>query len=293
MLTRRQLLKHAALLAVFPGNAFDTIASVEGKKNIFKIGACDWSLGKSSDIGAFDIAKQIGLDGIMVNMGSLENNLHLRDKSLQQQYLDASKKTGVKISSLAIGELNAVPYKSDARTEEWVWDSVDVAKNLNVSMVLLAFFSNNDLRNDAAGKKEVISRLKKVAPHAEKNGITLGIESYLDADEHMDIIDKVGSKNIKVYYDFRNTADAGFDTVKEFKKLGKHMVGELHMKENGFLLGKGTIDWRTVSNAVYETGYYGDGWMQIEWAMPGGANLVESYQQNLQFLKNIFPKPVY
>ncbi|MDB5279668.1 MAG: hypothetical protein JWR61_4623, partial [Ferruginibacter sp.] len=39
--------------------------------------------------------------------------------------------------------------------------------------------------------------------------------------------------------------------------------------------------------------YYGDGWMQIEWAMPEGANVVESYQQNLQFLKNIFPKPVY
>ena len=108
----------------------------------------------------------------------------------------------------------------------------------------------------------------------------------------MEIIDQVGSKNIKVYYDFRNTADAGFDTVKEFKKLGKHMVGELHMKENGFLLGKGTIDWRAVGDAVYEAGYYGDGWMQIEWAMPEGANLLESYQHNLRFLKNIFSKPV-
>lgn len=292
MLTRRRLLKHAAWMAALSANSFDMIGCVEGKKNFFKIGACDWSLGKSSDIGAFEIAKQIGLDGIMVNMGSLENNLHLREKSLQQQYLNESAKTGVKISSLAIGELNAVPYKSDPRTEEWVWDSVDTAKNLNVPMVLLAFFSKNDLRNDAAGKKEVISRLKKVAVHAEKNGIILGIESYLDAGEHMDIIDKVGSKNIKVYYDFRNTADAGFDTLKEFKKLGKHMVGELHMKENGFLLGKGTIDWPAVGNAVYETGYYGDGWMQIEWAMPEGANLVESYQYNLQFLKTIFSKSV-
>ena len=154
------------------------------------------------------------------------------------------------------------------------------------------FFSNNDLRNDAAGKKEVISRLKKVAPHAEKIGIILGIESYLSADEHMEIIDQVGSKNIKVYYDFRNTADAGFDTVKEFKKLGKEMICELHMKENGFLLGKGTLDWAAIGNAVYEAGYYGDGWMQIEWAMPDGADIVESYKHNLQFLKNIFSKPV-
>ena len=237
MLTRRQLLKHAAWLAAFAGCPFDIDANVAIKKRHFKIGACDWSLGKSSDTGAFEIAKQIGLDGIMVNMGSEKDNLHLREKNVQQQYLELSKQTGIKISSIAIGELNNVPYKSDPRTEEWVWDSVDVAKNLKVPVVLLAFFSKNDLRNDDAGKKEVINRLKKVAPHAEKNGIILGIESYLSADEHLDIIDKVGSASIKVYYDFRNTADAGYDTAAEFKKLG-NMVCELHMKENGFCLAK-------------------------------------------------------
>lgn len=89
----------------------------------------------------------------MVNMGSEKNNLHLRDKNLQQAYLEASRNTGVKISSLAIGELNNVPFKSDPRTEQWVWDSVDVANSLNVPVVLLAFFHKNDLRNDDQGKK--------------------------------------------------------------------------------------------------------------------------------------------
>ena len=292
MLTRRELIKQSAWLAAFAGSSFDIIASVAGKKKHFKIGACDWSLGKSSDTGAFEIAKQIGLNGIQVNMGSEKDNLHLREKNVQQQYLELSEQTGIKISSIAIGELNNVPYKSDPRTEQWVWDSVDVAKNLNVPVVLLAFFSKNDLRNDDAGKKEVINRLKKVTPHAEKNGIILGIESYLSADEHLDIIDKVGSASIKVYYDFRNTADAGYDTAAEFKKLGKNMVCELHMKENGFLLGKGTLDWQAIGNAVYDSGYYGDGWMQIEWAKPDGADTVESYKHNLRFLKNIFSKGV-
>ena len=291
MLTRRQLLKHSAWLAAFAGSPFD-INAVAGKKKYFKIGACDWSLGKGGDPGAFEIAKQIGVDGIMVDMGSEKNNLHLREKNVQQQYLELSKQTGIKISSIAIGALNDVPYKSDPRTEEWVWDSVDVAKNLNVPVVLLAFFYKNDLRKDDAGKKEVISRLKKVAPHAEKNGIILGIESYLGAQEHLDIIDKVGSPKIKVYYDFRNTADAGYNTVTEFKKLGKNMVSELHIKENGFLLGKGTLDWQAIRNAVYDSGYYGDGWMQIEGARPEGAGIVESYKHNLRFLKNIFSKAV-
>lgn len=292
MLTRRELIKQSALLAAFAGSGFAMHAESLVKKNKFRIGACDWSMGKSSDPGAFEIARQIGLDGIMVNMGSEKNNFHLRQKTVQQQYITASHQTGIKISSIAIGELNNVPYKSDPRTEQWVWDSVDVAKNLNVPVVLLAFFSKNDLRNDSAGKKEVISRLKKVAPHAEKNGIILGIESYLNAEEHIDIIEQVGSKNIKVYYDFRNTADAGFDTINEFKKLGKKMICELHMKENGFLLGEGTPNWWDIGNAVYDSGYYGDGWMQIEGAKPGKSDVVESYKHNLQILRKIFSKKV-
>lgn len=290
MNTRRTFIQQLAWLTAFAGTSFDSIAETATKKRNFKIGACDWSLGKSGDVGAFGIAKEIGLDGIMVNMGSESNQLKLRDLSVQQEYLKYSKETGIEISSIAIAELNNIPYKSDPRTEQWVWDSVDVAKNLSVPVVLLAFFGNNDLRNDAKGKQEVVRRLKRVAPHAEKKDIILGIESYLSADEQIDIIDQVGSKNIKVYYDFCNVTDAGLDTVKEFKKLGKERICELHMKENGFLLGSGVNDWKAIGQAIHETNYKGDGWMQIEGAIPKGADRVKSYQQNFQFLKNIFIK---
>ncbi|HEX5668149.1 MAG TPA: sugar phosphate isomerase/epimerase family protein, partial [Chitinophagaceae bacterium] len=199
-----------------------------------------------------------------------------------------SQETGIKISSLAIGELNNVPYKSDPRTEQWVWDSIDVAKRFNVPVILLAFFVKNDLRNDEAGIRETISRLKKVAPKAEKEGVILGLETYLDAAGHQRIIDAVGSPNIKVYYDFRNTADAGHDPIAEFKKLGKDMICELHMKENQFLLSKGSLDWKGISNMIEETGYRGDHWMQIEWSLPDKADLVSSYIHNKEFLRDHF-----
>jgi sugar phosphate isomerase/epimerase len=292
MLTRRELLKNTALLTTFAPFAAKHELSVIARKRRFYIGACDWSIGKDSDIAAFDVAKQIGLDGIMVNMGSVKNNLHLRDKALQQAYVSAAKRTGVKISSLAIGELNRVPYKSEPQTEEWVWDSVDVAKNLGVPVILLAFFSKNDLRNDEAGKKEVVARLKKVAPKAERLGIILGIESYLTAGEHLDIIEKVGSKSVKAYVDFRNTADAGYDAIKEVRELGRDNICELHMKENGFLLGQGNLPWQQIRDLVYEMGYYGDGWMQIEGSMPKNADIVNSYKQNLSFLQDLFAKKV-
>jgi sugar phosphate isomerase/epimerase len=283
MPTRRTFIKSTALWTSCSLAGF----ALPHKKTI-QIGACDWSLGKGSDPGAFELARQIGLKGVMVNMGDIGNNLHLREPVLQQLYLQESKRTGVAITSVALAVLNEIPYKSDPRTEQWVWDSVDVAKALSVKVVLLAFFSANDLRKDEAGKKEVIRRLKKVMPHAERNGILLGIESYLNADEHLAIIRQVGSPNLKVYYDFRNTADAGCDTVKEFKKLGKDLVCELHIKENGHLLGQGTLDWKAIMQAIRETGYTGDGWMQIEGAMPEGAALVDSYKQNLHYLQSIY-----
>ena len=285
-ITRRSLLKRASALLLLNSFAGSTLLGATRQR--IRISACDWSIGKSSDPGAFDVAKEIGLEGIQVNLGGIKNNLHLREPERQRLYLEKSKESGVRISSLAIAELNNVPYKEDPQTEAWVSDSIDVAKNLGVSVILLAFFHKNDLRGDEKGKQEVIRRLKVVAPKAERMGITLGIESYLSANELVDIIQKVGSKSVKVYYDFRNSADAGYDVIKEIKFLGKDAICELHMKENGFLLGKGTLDWKRIGETLMEIDYVGDGWMQIEGATPKGADIIESYRSNLKFLKNIF-----
>ena len=285
-ITRRSLLKRASALLLL--NSFAGSILIGATRRQIRISACDWSIGKSSDPGAFDVAKEIGLEGIQVNLGGIKNNLHLREPERQRQYLEKSKESGIRISSLAIAELNNVPYKEDPQTEVWVSDSIDVAKNLGVSVILLAFFHKNDLRGDEKGKQEVIRRLRVVAPKAERMGITLGIESYLSANELVDIMQRVGSKSVKVYYDFRNSADAGYDVIKEIKFLGKDAICELHMKENGFLLGKGTLDWKRIGETLMEIDYVGDGWMQIEGATPKDADIVKSYRHNLDFLKQKF-----
>jgi hypothetical protein len=79
--------------------------------------------------------------------------------------------------------------------------------------------------------------------------------------------------------------------VEEVKQLGKDNICELHMKENGFLLGEGTLDWKKISDVLYQMDYKGDGWMQIEWAMPKDADVVQAYKHNLQFLQTLLIKP--
>jgi L-ribulose-5-phosphate 3-epimerase len=251
----------------------------------FAIGACDWSIGPAASLDCFDVARQIGLDGVQLSLNTAKMPVHLQQKSVQEAVLAAAKRTGVRVGGLAIGALNEVPYKAEARTQEWVHDSIGAAKAIGAKNVLLAFFAKNDLRKDDVGKAEVVRKLKEVAPVAERAGVSLAIESYLTAEEHLDIIQKVGSKAIKVYYDPRNATDAGNDIFKEIPLLGTQHICEIHVKENGVRLGKGTIDWPRVKQTLTEIGYVGDGWLQIEWAMAKDETVVDAYRANLDYVK--------
>ena len=50
----------------------------------------------------FDVAKEIGLDGVQVSMGTLDNGIHMNKPEVQKAYLDAAKRTGLAIASLAL-----------------------------------------------------------------------------------------------------------------------------------------------------------------------------------------------
>ena len=253
-------------------------------KRRFRIGACDWSIGKMGDPGAFAVAKEIGLDGVQVSLGTVANELCLRQPEVQRQYQEAAKQAGLEVASLAIGELNNIPYKSDPRTVQWVSDSIDVCQAFGVRVVLLAFFGKDDLRDDRAGVDEVVRRLKAVAPKAEKAGVILGLESWLSADQHLEILERVGSKSVQVDYDVCNSTDRGYDIYQEIRKLGKHIC-ELHAKENGSLLGQGKVDFHKVRAALDDISYRG--WVQIEGAVPPGKPMLESYQANCKFMREV------
>jgi sugar phosphate isomerase/epimerase len=283
-ITRRDALKSSVgLLSLLNFGAYEAFA--KDNKRRLKIGACDWSIGQMSKVEAIQVGKEIGLDGVQISLGTLENNMHLRQKKIQQEYKDSCKKYEMAIGGIAIGEMNNIPYKSDPRAEQWVSDSIDIAKKMDCKVVLLAFFSKGDLKNDVVGTRETIRRLKKVAPKAEDNGIILGIESWLSAEEHMQIIDAVGSPNVKVYYDVANSNHMGYNIYEEIRWLGKENICEFHAKENGFLLGKGKIDFPELQSAIDDIGY--QGWIMIEGAVPENAEMYESYLKNNLYIRSI------
>jgi sugar phosphate isomerase/epimerase len=251
----------------------------------FKIGACDWSLGKRSNPAAFELAKQIGLDGVQVDMGSAADKMRLRQPEVQKEYLATARRTGVAIASLAMGELNNVPLKSDPRAAEWLAQSIGVCQGLGVTVVLAAFFGKGDL--DMGNTREidhVVGVLREIAPQAERAGVLIGLENYLSAEDNRKIIDRVASPAVRVYYDVGNSTDKGRDVVREIRALGK-LICEFHAKDGPHMLGQGRIDFKKVRQAIDDAGY--SGWIQIEAAAPHG--LVADYTSDLRYLKGIFP----
>jgi len=134
-----------------------------------------------------------------------------------------------------------------------------------------------------AGIDHTVEVLKRLAPKAEEAGVIFGLENYLRAGENLDLIRRVGSSAVQVYYDVGNSTDKGYDIYKEIRML-KGQVCEFHAKDGEFMLGQGRIDFHKVREAMDAIDYRG--WIQLEAAAPH--NLVRDYQADLAFLNGIF-----
>jgi L-ribulose-5-phosphate 3-epimerase len=289
LLTRRSMLRYVSETAALAAglSAFGPLLAAPTARG-FKIGACDWSLGKRNEPGALDVAKEIGLDGVQVDMGTAKNDMRLRQPEVQKAYREAAARTGLEIASLGMCELNSVPLKSDPRAAQWLADSVDVCKALNLQVVLVACFGKGDLNMKTTDQIDhVVEVLKATAPKAETSGVILGLENYLSAEDNRTIVDRVGSPAVQVYYDVGNSTDKGRDVVKEIRALGK-LICEFHAKDGKFMLGEGRIDFKQVRQAMDDVGYRG--WIQIEAATPHG--LIPDYKADCKYLKSIFPAQV-
>jgi len=255
----------------------------------FRLGVCDWTIGGRSDPAAFALAKKIGLDGVQVDFGGgPDKDPPLFNTELQSRYAEEVKAQNMRIASFAMGVLNEVAYKSDPRAEKWVDKAIDVAQAMRQRMILLAFFSKGDLKGDAVGTDAVVSKLKNIAPKAEKARVTLGFESWLSAEEHLAILDRIGSPAVQVYYDVANSHKMGYDIYKEIRTLGKRIC-QFHAKDNEQLYGKGAIDFKRVREAMDEIGYRG-------WIVMEGTNMSlgveESCRYDAEYLRPIFPRRV-
>jgi len=251
-----------------------------------RLGVCDWTIGKAGDPKALAAAGALDLEGVQLSLTVKDGSLALLDPELQRAYRDESRRTGVALVSLCLGDLNGIPLKSDPRAEAWLGQSVAVAKAMGLRIVLVPFFGNGELRNDAAGVDAVVAALRRAAPAAERAGVVFALENYLSAEENLDILRRVGSPAAAVYYDVGNSQQVGHDVGREIRLLGRR-IAEVHAKDTKGLYGKGSMDFAAVRRAMDDVGYAG--WFVLEGTeMPLGVE--RSLKADVDFLRTLFPR---
>ena len=252
----------------------------------YKVGICDWDLrGYAANPECFAVAKELGFQGVQVSY-TLDGQFTLdNNKENRRLFKDAAKESNMEFASLAMGLLNGRPFAREADAEQWVSDCLDAMDDLEVDRVLMAFFSEGDLVNKPDDRKSTVEKLKRLAPKAEKLGKILAVESYLNAEDHLRIIDAVGSDAVKVYYDVQNSTNMGYDIFKEMELLGrKKLISEVHLKDDKKRLENSTIDLKRVRKILDEVEY--SGWLVVESSVEG--DWKESQAANAKFVRNLF-----
>jgi L-ribulose-5-phosphate 3-epimerase len=254
----------------------------------FKIGAVDWELTKAADPAALLTAARLGFDGLQVDLGDVAS---MRNPDRQKQYQTLAREHGIEIASLALGSLSDAPYAKDPKGQAQVDAAIDIARAMNQRILLLAFFGKNDFSAPENTLDALVGRLKENAPKAEKAGVVLGLEGETSVERYREMVDRVGSPAVRVYFDCVHAHGAGRDIYQEITLLGDRIC-EFHAKDYGnILFGQGKVDWHQVRRAMDAIGYRG--WIQVEqWGEISGdkpLGFEETHRRNLRYLREMFP----
>jgi L-ribulose-5-phosphate 3-epimerase len=232
--------------------------------------------------------KRAGLDGVEVRAGNPADKLEIADPAVRQKYKEQMKETGLVISSLMMGLLNSDPLASDPRGPAWLEQSIDGAKDLGAKVILVAFFGKGSLLDGETLKTAdvdvVVQRLKAAAPRAKDAGVILAIENMLTAKQNVEILDRIGSDAVGIYYDVGNLTGRGYDVPAEIRFL-KGRIAMFHFKDGPNYLGQGKVQYPAIAAAIRDIGY--QGWIVLETSNPSKDRVADA-RRNAAFIRKLF-----
>lgn len=111
-------------------------------------------------------------------------------------------------------------------------------------------------------RHEVTSSLRRVAPVAERNGVTLGLEMEIVGTEYAQLIESVGSSHVRAYYDTGNSTAQGFDIAEDVTAL-LPWLHAVHIKDrvrggSTKPLGTGDTNFQGFFPRLLRAGFRGD-----------------------------------
>ncbi|MEO2007024.1 MAG: sugar phosphate isomerase/epimerase family protein [Candidatus Poribacteria bacterium] len=235
----------------------------------------------------FAKAAELGFDGVELCLGGDYKEHPLFSEAGMEQIQTLADASGVAVSSFSPGAFTSYTYlNEDGDTRQEGIRKLNhlsrMAPQFGVDLILVPFFGNGKIPDDKVTDARLVDGLKETGAVAAKYGVSLAIESTLNAEQHAALVDAVGSDSVGVYYDMGNATSGGCDSVAEIRDLGTKYITAIHMKDTGGAhLGEGEVDFTAVGASILGTGY--DGWLILE--TPTKDDHDVSNQKNLDFTK--------
>ena len=261
----------------------------------YRIAACDWMMLKRQKLGEFQLAKDIGADGVEVDMGPLGQRVlfdnKLREPHFQQLFRRTADSLGIAVPSIAMSGFFAQSFLKRENYKDLVDDCLNTMDVMGARVAFLPLGGSGEEWKEAGEvRQEMVRRLHEVGEMAVARNKTIAIRTQLDACANLALLKEVNSEGIKIYFNLQDAVDQGRCVVKELKTLGRENIAQIHasLTDSVTLDKDPRIDLRQVKSALDEMQWCG--WLVVERSrnVQDVRNVRGNFGTNVAYLKEIF-----
>lgn len=261
----------------------------------YRIGVCDWMVLKRQKLGEFKLAKDLGCDGLEMDMGGLGKrdsfDNKMRQPEMARKFRHTADSLGIKVGALAMSGFYG---QSFAKKETWRWLVEDCLNTMDIMRANVAFLPlggcGKNWADSIALRREIVSRLHEAGEMAYRRGKVIGIDTPLDAKGNRKLLKEINSPGIKIFYKVQTAVENKCDIAKDIKKLGAENICAIHATNtDGVLLRNDTaVDMQRIKAMLDKLDW--EGWLFVERSRDVNdvRNVKRNYGENVSYLKEVF-----
>lgn len=261
----------------------------------YQIGVCDWMVLKRQKLGEFKLARELGCDGLEMDMGGLGKRDSFDNKIRQPEMARLFRHTAdsleIKVGAVAMSGFYG---QSFAAKQSWKWLVEDCLNTMQTMQAKVAFLPlggcGKDWTEKNAIRKEIVFRLHEAGEMAAKRGMVIGVDTPLDAKENKKLLKEIDSPGIKIFYKFQTAVENKRDISKDLRKLGADNICGIHASNTDgvWLRHDKAINMPEIKATLDKLGW--SGWLFVERSrdVTDVRNVKRNYGENVKYLKEVF-----
>ncbi len=262
----------------------------------YQVGLCDWMILKRQKLGEFALARELGADGVELDMGPLgqremfDNKLRNADEA--RHFKEVADSTGMTVGAVAMSGFYAQDLTQRDNYMELAADCFDTMDRMNSSPVAFLPLGGcgNDWATNKEKRREVVKRLHDIGEEALRRGKRVGIDTPLDAKGNLRLLREVKSDGIAIFYKWQTIVENGWDIAKDMKTLGAKNICAIHASNTDaqWLKNDKNIDLPLIRRTLDDMGW--KGWLFVERSRDTTMvrKVKMNYGANVRYLKEVF-----